>query len=136
MFLESPIEMTFIRMGGRKEPHRFCVSKFPGEGPFPRIFFFLILLFLLFSEKEGFPQDRTEEGIKSTSSGKKSENLPAGSPRGVGVVEVPRTDGRKDKIYFSTMTPEEESRSAVDEKEKADRSLEMLRNIIIDRRPR
>jgi hypothetical protein len=93
-------------------------------------------LFLLFSEKEGFPQDRIEEGIKASSSGEKSENLPAGSPRGVGVIEVPRTDGRKDKIYFSTMTPEEESRSAADEKEKADRSLEMLRNIIIDRRPR
>jgi hypothetical protein len=136
MFLERLIEMTFIRRGLRKGPHRFCVSNFPREGPFPRFFFILILIFLLFSEKEGFPQDRPEEGIKASSSEKKSENLPAGSPRGVGMVEVPRTDGRKDKIYFSTMTPEEESQSAAEEKEKADRSLEMLRNIIIDRRPR
>jgi len=136
MFLERPIEMKFIRRGFLEEPLRFCLSEFHREGFFRRIFLFLSLLLLLSSEKEAFPQDKTEEGTKAFSSGQKSENHPSGNPRGVGVVEVPRTDGRKDKIYFSTMTPEEESRSAIDEKEKADRSLEMLRNIIIDRRAR
>jgi len=34
------------------------------------------------------------------------------------------------------MVPEEESRNAAEEKEKGDRSWDMLKNIIIDRRAR
>jgi hypothetical protein len=86
---------------------------------------------------EAYPQEKMEDGSETFSSdGKKSEKLSPGSPKGVGVVEVPRADGRKDKVYFSTMTPEEESQNAAAEREKVDRSWDMLRNIIIDRRAR
>ena len=55
-------------------------------------------------------------------------------PKGMGVKEVERPDGGKDKIYFSITTPEEERKNQEEEREKLERSLDMLRNIIIDER--
>lgn len=54
--------------------------------------------------------------------------------KGLGSMEVPGPDGRKDKIYYSITTPEEEMRSRQEEKEKEEKSWDMLKNIIIDPR--
>jgi hypothetical protein len=136
MFLERRREMKSIKWGLMIESHGIGVSENLGRCPFRGIFLFLCLFSFPFWATEVFPQEKTEEGAKTLSSGQKSEKFSPDNPRGVGVLEVPRADGRKDKIYFSTMTPEEESRSAAEEKEKSDRSWDMLRNIIIDRRAR
>jgi hypothetical protein len=56
--------------------------------------------------------------------------------KSLGTQEIPRTDGGRDKIYYSITTLEEERKSREEEKEKADKSWEMLNNIIIDRRSR
>ena len=53
---------------------------------------------------------------------------------GLGVKEIPRSDGGKDKIYYSIVIPEEEEKKEREEKEKEDRSWDMLQGIIIDKR--
>jgi len=55
---------------------------------------------------------------------------------GVGVKEIPRPGGGKDKIYYSTTTQEEETRVQQEERQKLERAWEVLRNIIIDERNR
>jgi hypothetical protein len=57
------------------------------------------------------------------------------APKTLGTEEVERADGGRDRIYFSTMSPEEEKKNKDEEKEKAEKSLDLLKNIIIDRRP-
>lgn len=64
----------------------------------------------------------------------KPEKPPQPYAGGVGVLEVPRPDGGKDKIYYSTVTAEEEAQRNREEKEKADLAREILRNVIIDKR--
>ncbi len=56
--------------------------------------------------------------------------------RGLGAQEIPRSDGGKDRVYYSVTTPEEERRNREEEKEKTEKSLDVLPNIIIDRRHR
>lgn len=56
--------------------------------------------------------------------------------KGLGTQEIPRSDGGKDRVYYSVTTPEEEKKTQQEEKEKADKSWEVLRNIIIDQRAR
>lgn len=53
---------------------------------------------------------------------------------GLGVKEIPRSDGGKDKIHYSIVTPEEEEKKEREEKEKQDRSWDMLPGIVIDKR--
>ncbi len=53
---------------------------------------------------------------------------------GLGTKEVPRSDGGKDTTYYSITTPEEEEKARQEEKDKSDKSLDVLKNIIIDRR--
>ena len=55
---------------------------------------------------------------------------------GLGVKEIPRSDGGTDKIYYSIVTPEEQERKEQEEKEKEDRSWELLPSIVIDKRTR
>jgi hypothetical protein len=62
------------------------------------------------------------------------ERAPNPPTAGVGVVEIPRPDGGKDKIYFSISDPEEDRSRNREEKEKADRAWDLLRNVIIDKR--
>ena len=64
------------------------------------------------------------------------EKISPAPEKGLGTQDLSRTDGGKDKTYYSITTPEEEARAKQEEKESADRSWEMLRNIIIDRRNR
>ncbi len=52
----------------------------------------------------------------------------------LGTQERPRPDGGKDRIYYSIQTPEEEAEKRDEEKQKLDKSLEILRNVIIDGR--
>jgi hypothetical protein len=54
---------------------------------------------------------------------------PASTP-GLGTQEIPRADGGKDTIYYSTVTPEEEKKTQQEEKEKEEKSWDVLRNII------
>lgn len=53
---------------------------------------------------------------------------------GLGVREIKKPNGQKDKIYYSITTPEGETESQKEEREKLEKSLEILRNIIIDER--
>ncbi len=55
---------------------------------------------------------------------------------GLGTQEIPRADGGKDKIYHSFITPEEEKQAEQEEKDKSDKSWDVLKNVIIDRRNR
>ena len=54
-----------------------------------------------------------------------------GSGKGVGTKEIRKPDGRQDKLYYSTTTPDEEAERRQEEKEKLDKSLDMMRNTII-----
>ncbi len=55
-------------------------------------------------------------------------------PKDLGMYQVPRPEGGNDRIYYSVVTPEEEAKQKNEEKEKLDKSLDVLRNIIIDGR--
>jgi len=54
--------------------------------------------------------------------------------KSLGVKEIERPEGGRDKIYYSITPPEEETRRTQEEKEKTEKSLEILKNIMIDRR--
>ncbi len=55
---------------------------------------------------------------------------------GLGTRESIRPDGKRDTTHYSVVTPEEEERAQREEKEKMERALEILRNIIVDDRKR
>jgi hypothetical protein len=57
-----------------------------------------------------------------------------GSEKALGSREIQRPDGGKDKIYYSVTTQEEEAEQQREEKEKVEKSWDILRNIIIDKR--
>jgi hypothetical protein len=57
-----------------------------------------------------------------------------GKARSLGVTEVERPEGGRDKIYYSITPPEEETSRTKEEKEKIEKSWEMLKNIMIDER--
>ena len=54
--------------------------------------------------------------------------------KGLGTAEIERPEGGRDKIHYSTTSPEEEITRSQEEKEKMERSWEMLKNILIDQR--
>jgi hypothetical protein len=93
-------------------------------------------LLLIFCGKEAFSQGKGEGIEKPAAPEAQPEKLSRPSPAGVGVLDIPRPDGSKDRIYYSIITPEEESQRSKEEKEKSDRSWEMLKNVIIDKRPK
>lgn len=97
---------------------------------------FLGLIFLSFSGKEALCQDKTGSAGQPGAAPQHPEKSPPPSSAGVGVLEIPRPDGGKDKVYYSTTTPEEEQERSQEEKEKTDRSWEILRNVIIDKHSR
>jgi hypothetical protein len=49
----------------------------------------------------------------------------------VGVQELPRADGGKDKIYFSVTPESDRRRREQAEKKKMDQSLELPQNVLI-----
>lgn len=63
-----------------------------------------------------------------------SQRTDEGSEKALGSKEIQRPDGGKDKIYYSITTKEEEAEQQREEKEKVEKSWDMLRNIIIDKR--
>jgi hypothetical protein len=67
---------------------------------------------------------------------KRPEGVSPEPPKGIGTQEIPREGGGKDKIYYSTITPEEEEKTKREEKEKEEKSWDLLKNIIIDHRRR
>jgi hypothetical protein len=56
--------------------------------------------------------------------------------RELGVKEIEKQGGEKDKIYYSITPAEEENKGQREEREKLEKSWEMLKNIIIDERKR
>ncbi len=84
----------------------------------------------------GQDQIAQQEESKGTPRLDKTGEIPSPEEeqKGLGSMEVPRPDGRKDKIYYSITTPEEEKRARQEEKEKEEKSWDMLKNIIIDPR--
>ena len=62
------------------------------------------------------------------------ERMTQGETKGLGIKEVEKPGGGKDKIYYAITPAEEEIKSRQEEKEKLEKSWEMLRNIIIDER--
>jgi len=56
--------------------------------------------------------------------------------QGLGTHQTDRPDGENNVIYYSITTPEEEENKRKEEKEKIDRSWDLLQNIIIDPRSR
>lgn len=99
---------------------------------FASFFFFMILNFTLLPAiwvEKGIGGDPTLQNIQQqTVQGKDGPEVRSG----LGSREVERPDGGKDKIYYSITTPEEESKNQREEKEKMDKSLDVLKNIIID----
>lgn len=104
----------------------------------PRFIIIIIFFFLLGSVLRfpPFPERSVYAQSGKVGPGKEIETFPRDPIKGVGAQEVPREDGGKDKIYYSIITPEEEEKARQEEKEKEDRSLDGLRNIIIDIRRR
>ena len=95
---------------------------------------FLGLPFGGFEEKLSFLPPAYADPQNPPTKSAEGEEIPP--DRSVGAKEVPRSDGGKDRIYYSIVTPEEENRAKKEEKEKEDKSWDMLRNIIIDQRTR
>jgi hypothetical protein len=60
------------------------------------------------------------------------ENRERENASGLGVKEKVRSDGGKDKTYYSITDRQEEINQQREEKEKMERALEILRNLIID----
>ncbi len=69
----------------------------------------------------------TEAGVDEATIRSLEEN------EGLKIVEIVKPDGRKERIYFSTSTPEEEIQGRTEEEEKSRNSWDMLKNIIIDK---
>jgi hypothetical protein len=57
--------------------------------------------------------------------------LEAGDTRGMGTSEVERPDGGKDRYYSSGPTEEEKTKPHQEEKEKTEKSMDLLKNIFI-----
>jgi len=98
------------------------------------VFFFatIISIHLLPPEKGPLmPKDAAPYRQKISQAAEKEKKLPE-SGKGLGVEDLPRADGGKDRIYYSIVTPEEEAKAQREEKEKVDKSWDMLKNILID----
>jgi hypothetical protein len=91
------------------------------------------ILLALFGQEASAQEKELVPG-PSVSPYQEPEKLSPRSAAGVGVLEITRPDGNKDKIYYSTITPEEELQRNEEEKEKSNRSWEMLKNVILDKR--
>ncbi len=101
-----------------------------------RILIVFSLLLLVCLNPQGNAQEKQGMDQKKASRGQTDKPEGGETPSGLGVIEVPRADGGKDKIYFSTFSYEEEGQAKAEEKEKVNRSWDMLKNIIIDKRSR
>ena len=62
------------------------------------------------------------------------ERMTQGETKGLGVKEIEKPGGGKDKLYYSITPDREEINNQQEEKEKIEKSWEMLKNIIIDER--
>lgn len=60
-----------------------------------------------------------------------SNQTDEGSEKGAGSKEIESRDGQRDKVYYSITTKEEEAERRQEEKEKVEKSLDILRNMII-----
>ena len=107
-----------------------------------RMFLFspLVILAFLFNllvnPGEAIPKEREKGEPSSSPSSPETNALGLEKEKGLGSEEIKRPDGEKDRVYYSITTPEEEKELRKEEKEKQDKSLEILNNIIIDKRAR
>ncbi len=103
-----------------------------------RLWKFLLLLSLipnypLFQEERIF-KEKTDAHPQSREQWAQQEKDSFDPTPGLGTKEIPRADGGKDKIYYSISTPEEEKKAPQEEKDKVEKSWDMLKGVIIDRR--
>lgn len=95
----------------------------------------LLLLLMAFSLLNAGENPQRNETQADSHPKKVQPELDLGeSGKGMGVIEMERPDGSKDKIYYSITTPEESMKARQEEEEKEEKAWEMLKNIIIDRR--
>ena len=87
-------------------------------------------LFLLILAFAAPPASRAE------TSGRQEKDQTSSAPDTLGTEDLERRDGGKDRVYFSTVPQEEEKKNREEEKEKMEKALDVLKNIIIDRRSR
>ncbi len=92
----------------------------------------LLLGYPFFGHGQNIPKEESKKKDSPPSTDQKpfSEE----QSKGMGSTEIQRPDGGKDKIYYSITTPEEEIKARQEEKEKEDKSWNMLNNIILDQR--
>jgi hypothetical protein len=93
-----------------------------------------ILLLALLSFLFGLSAESQGQAIPVSPPSSETNALGPEKERGMGSEESKRPDGGKDKVYYSVTTPEEEKETRKEEKEKQDKSLGILNNIIIDQR--
>jgi len=80
--------------------------------------------------KEAGVEDRTIQMLIE------QEKMNREGEEGVGVKETTRADGGKDRTYYSVTTSEEHQKIEREDREKMEKALDILRNIIIDDRNR
>ena len=100
---------------------------------------FLVMVFLgiaPYLDLQGRPRPTPLVYADSQNPPKTTESESGSPDKNLGTQEIPRKDGGRDRVYYSVTSPEEEKKNREEEKEKADKSWEMLNNIIIDRRSR
>ena len=94
---------------------------------------FAIALFLLHPASSSLkisPEEirKNNQVLKGLAQSLQSEE---GTERGTGSKAIEKKDRQEDKVYYSTTTQEEEAERRQEETEKVEKSLDMLRNIII-----
>lgn len=85
------------------------------------------LLFPFYGQAENGGQDRENFSARNASQSQVSQE----PDLGLGVKEIPRPTGGKDRLFYSVTKAEEEEKRKKEEKEKEEKSWEMLKNILI-----
>ena len=93
------------------------------------IAFFLLQPTVLFPMK--ISPDKAGKGDQTLPLWAGTYQTDEGSEKEVGTDEIKKPAGREDKVYHSIASPEEEAERRQEEKKKVEKSLDMLRNIII-----
>jgi len=124
------------RIGGKwkgtAEPkHENAVEMFPmNRTP---IHIFVIAFFLLHPATSTLKTSPEETGRNNRAFPRLAETLRTdeGNEGGTGSKAIERKDRQGGKVYYSTPTKEEETERHQEEKEKLEKSLDMLKNMII-----
>jgi hypothetical protein len=94
------------------------------------------LVFYAFTNHAMVIRERKETPLRGYPRMVQQKNEIHDQQNGLGAKEIQRPDGGTDRIYYSIITPEEEEIRDREEKEKQDRSWDMMKGILIDKRTR